>query len=94
MTSEQIFEQLGINDSSNEFKARILTKIMAMADLRFARVVDEVMTDEDRQEFEDFSKGREPRDIARWVEEKYEGIGGVYDAIVDAIVKELKNKNI
>ena len=93
MTSEQIFKELGIENSDDEFKAQILSKIMGTADLRFARAVDDVMTDEERKEFENFSEGKGPEEISKWVEEKYEGIGEMYDSIVKSIVADLKNKN-
>lgn len=93
MTSDQIFKQLDIEDSDNTFKAQILSGIMATADLRFSRIVDDIMTDEERREFDDFSKGKQPQDIARWVEEKYEGIGGVYEAIIESIVADLESKS-
>ncbi len=89
MTSDQIFKKLGIENSSDEFKAKMLSKIMATADLRFARVVDEVMSDEERTEFEAFSEGKSPEEIAKWVEEKYEGIGEIYTAIIGSIVEDL-----
>lgn len=93
MTTEQIFQTLNIQDASDEVKATILANITGAADLQFARVVDEVMTDEERQEFEQFSKGKGPKEISEWVEAKYEGIGEMYDVIVNQIVIDLKNKS-
>lgn len=92
MTSNQIFEQLGVENSDDAFKARILDRITATADLRFARVVDDIMTEEERQEFAEFSEGKSPEVIAAWVEEKYEGIGRLYDAIIEDIVADLRRK--
>lgn len=92
MTTDQIFQKLGIEESDEAFKAKILSKVMGTADLRFARVVDEIMTDEEREEFEAFSEGKEPQEIAKWVSEKYEGIGEMYDQVVEDVVTELKNK--
>lgn len=93
MTSDQIVKQLGIEGSDDTFKAQMVRKILETADLRFARVVDEVMTDEERQEFDEFAKDKDPQTIARWVEEKYEGIGEIYDGIVESIVADLKAKH-
>ena len=93
MTSDQIIKELGIENSSEAFKAQMISKIIATADLRFARVVDEIMTDEDHKEFERFSEGKNPEEISRWVEEKYEGIGVMYDKIVESIVNDLKSKS-
>ncbi len=93
MTTNQIVRELGIQESDDAFKARIVSTVMATADLRFARVVDEIMTDEERQEFEEFAHGREPQDIAKWVNEKYNGVGDMYTSIVKLIVMDLKNKN-
>ena len=93
MTTDQMVKELGIQDSDDTFKAQMIGKIMATADLRFARVVDEIMTDKERQEFEQFSEGKDPEEISLWVEEKYEGIGAMYDAIVETIVSDLKNKS-
>lgn len=90
MTSEQIFKKLGIENSSDEFKAKMISKIMATADLRFARVVDDIMSDEDRAEFEAFSEGKSPEEIAQWVEGKYEGIGDMYAEIIASIVEDLE----
>ena len=64
MTSDQIIKELSIESSSDSFKAQMLSKIMAAADLRFARVVDEIMTDEERKEFERFSEGKDPEEIS------------------------------
>jgi len=93
MTAEQIVKELGIEDSSDTFKARVVTKILATADLRFARIVDEIMNDEERQEFQNFSKGKMPQEVNRWVEETYEGIGEWYDEVVQSIVMGIKRGN-
>ncbi len=93
MTTEQMISELGIESSDDTIKAQIISNILGAADLRFARVVDEVMTDEERREFEEFSVGKGPQDVAGWIGQKYEGIGDMYTAIVESIVKDLKNKN-
>ena len=93
MTTDQIFETLGLQDASTETKARILANITGAADLQFARIVDEVMTDEERQEFESFVEGKGPAEISEWVTAKYEGIGEMYDGIIEQIVTDLKTRN-
>ena len=91
MTSDTIFQELGVENSSDEFKADMLNKIMATVDLRFARVVDEIMSDEERDEFEKFSEGKNPEEISNWIAEKYEGISEMYNALIEQTVAELKS---
>jgi hypothetical protein len=93
MTTSQIIKELGIEQSDEAFKAKIISKIIATADLRFARTVDEIMTDEQHREFEEYSEGKDPQDIASWVEGKYEGSGAMYDTIIESIVTDLKHGN-
>ena len=93
MTSDQIFRELDIEQSDQSYKAEMLGTILSAADLKFARIVDEVMTDEEREGFEEFSNGKGPQEIASWVNLKYEGIGEMYTAIVESIVNDLKSKN-
>lgn len=94
MTTEQIFETLGLQDAPIETKAKILANITSAADLQFARVVDEVMTDDERQEFESFAEGKGPAEISKWVAAKYEGIGEMYDGIIEQIVADMKSRNL
>jgi succinate dehydrogenase flavin-adding protein (antitoxin of CptAB toxin-antitoxin module) len=93
MTSDQIIKELGIEGSDKAFQSKMITGVLETANIRFARVVDEVMNDEERREFDEFAKDKDPQDVVRWVEEKYEGIGQVYDEIVNAIVADLKHKS-
>ncbi len=93
MTTEQLIKELGIEGSNNRLKAQLISTIMATADLKFAGVVDGIMTEEEREEFGEFASGKEPEDIAKWVNEKYEGIGDMYNSIIESIVIDLKNKN-
>jgi len=92
MTTEQIIKQLDIEQSDEHFKAHMISTVMATADLRFARIVDDIMTVEERKEFEEFASGKEPQEIANWVNEKFTGIGDMYTAILTSIVMDLKNK--
>lgn len=94
MTTERIIKELGIESSSDAFKARMVGKILATADLRFARMIDEAMTEEEHREFQMIAKSEGPKEIEWWVNEKYEGVGNIYTDIVTSIVMDLKNHEI
>lgn len=93
MTTDQIIKELQIETADDAFRAEILKNITATADLKFARVVDEVMDDAEREEFAAFSEGKEPQEIAEWINAKYEGISEIYTGILEAVVSDLKEKN-
>lgn len=84
MSDEEILQQIGLEQASEEVKARALTNINAIVELRMMSLVEAALTDEEKAEFEQLQNENGPADKAwAWLKERLD-----LDAIYNDILKD------
>lgn len=91
MTREQILEQLGIAKASQELKDSVLGDLNSILDLRFAGIVDELLTDEQKSSL-NLLGDTEPEAVGQWLKDNVPRASELYEAILRDEIESFKNR--
>lgn len=91
MTADQILEALGLSDADNEVKQRTLSRVMTAVEVRFAAMVDDILTPEQMDEFTAL-----PQDdidaVSSWLQKTVPSASELYVSATQDYVAELADK--
>lgn len=91
MTDAEIISALGMNDTSEEYKAKMLEKINRVVELRLMGLVDEMLTDEQRKDFDNVAS-ENPDNTMKWLSENIVDLDKLYDSALKDYIDELNKK--
>ena len=93
MTHEQIFEQLGVTGASDEVKQSILHNLVGAAEIQFASVGDELLTEEQDEELNKLVDAHDgdPSVVGEWLKTYIPEAGQLYQAILEDEIARLKS---
>ncbi len=92
MSQDQVFEALRLTESSEEARQRIVENIVATAELRFAEIVDDVLTDEQAEAFTEVVEAGNIDANISWLKENVPQVAQIYEAVIADIVAELQGQ--
>lgn len=93
MTKEEIYEVLGIADANEDTKQSILQNITATVELRFAGIVDDLMSDEQVDDLEKATAdSNDPEVVASWLKDNVPEAAQLYEAILGDHIEEIKEQ--
>ena len=92
MTDEQIISELGFDVANEAVKQSLIENVRATVDIRAGAVVDEMLTDDQRAEFERLQAAGDNQAVWEWLRNSVLGadMSEVYESTLAAYLDELK----
>lgn len=92
MTQDHIYEQLGLSSASDEAKQNIIENIVATTELRFADIIDDVLSEEQAEEFSRVVDGGNVENNVNWLRENVAEAAQLYEAVLTDVVDDIKTQ--
>lgn len=89
MTDEQILTALGLTHVHTDLQQSVLANVHSIAEARLVLVLDEILTDEQRQKFDEL-EAETAADAGAWFLTEFPQLQKMYDAIIEDILADDK----
>lgn len=86
--SKKIIEALGMESAPGETQNRIVQNVTSVIDRRLMLMVDELLTDEQRTEFEKVQSSQGDVEARLWLEKNVVNTQELYTALLEDYLKE------
>ena len=87
MTDQQIIEKLGIGNLPQEVQQETLNSINSIIEMRVMGMLDDLMEDEQRAQFEEISK-QGPEAVWNWLSKEFTDVAKLYEAALQDYLNE------
>lgn len=87
MSDEQIIEKLGIGTLPKEVQEQTLQSVNTVVELRVMGMLDDLMEDEQRAQFEEISK-QGPEAVWNWLSTEFTDVAKLYEAALQDYLDE------
>lgn len=92
MNAQDIYQKLGIDQSSEEQKNQIIAKIVTVVDYQFAGVVDELMDANQKTAFSEVVDTEDIDAIRAWIEQNVPDARVLYEAVLSEQVDDMARR--
>jgi len=88
MNDQEILEALGMTNMPEQFQKETLEEVNQVVELRLMGVVDDLMSDAQREQFKNLQQD-DAEAVRKWLSENFE-MDNMYDATLADYIDELK----
>lgn len=91
MTNNDIIDAMGIQDASEEIKNRAIESVTEVVEMRVMGMVDEMMTEEQRTEFDKLPQ-EDAEKVYEWVSKEVTDLEKLFEATLGDYLEEIKQR--
>lgn len=89
MTDNYILEKIGLAGASQDIQQRAIINVRTIAESRLVLLLDEILSDEQRVQFEALQSADDER-ASDWFLEQFPQLQELYDGIIEEIITDKK----
>lgn len=91
MTNKEILQKLGLESMPAEVQQQTLDQVTQIVERRVMGLVDEMMTDDQRKEFEERTK-QDPESVMQWLSSELADVAKIYTAALEDYLEEVTSR--
>lgn len=91
MKDEQIIQRLHLEALPEDVQQQMLASVSQTVELRLMGVMEDLMTDQQKQEFENLEKGS-PEAVWQWLSDNLADVASTYESLLGDYIEEVNSQ--
>ena len=94
MKNEDILEALGVSDATDQVKETILEQVNGVVDIRFANLMEEVLSDQQKEKLSSLEQVSDDKTIEDWLKSEIPQFDDIRSGILKDYIEERKARDV